>query len=89
MAGPNKAGSSGTATHRAALPDLPRPQDVSTSLAGGTRGERRRVSESRSVVSQRIFLPTISIAPANEIPMTGKNYNSEQPTFVGANWGRR
>lgn len=34
-------------------------------------------------------LPTISIAPANEIPMTGKNYNSEQPTFVGANWGRR
>jgi plastocyanin len=34
-------------------------------------------------------LPTISIAPANEIPMTGKNYNSERPTFVGANWGRR
>jgi hypothetical protein len=33
--------------------------------------------------------PTISIALANEIPMTGKNYNSEQPTFVGANWGRR
>ena len=34
-------------------------------------------------------LPTISIAPANEMAMTGKNYNSEQPTFVGANWGRR
>jgi hypothetical protein len=34
-------------------------------------------------------LPTISIALANEIPMTGKNYNSERPTFVGANWGRR
>jgi hypothetical protein len=34
-------------------------------------------------------LPTISIALANEIPMTGKNYNSEQPTFVSANWGRR
>jgi hypothetical protein len=34
-------------------------------------------------------LPTISIALANEIPMNGKNYNSEQPTFVGANWGRR
>jgi plastocyanin len=33
--------------------------------------------------------PTISIALANEIPMTGKNYNSEQPTFVDANWGRR
>ena len=33
--------------------------------------------------------PIISIAPTNEIPMTGKNYNSEQPTFVGANWGRR
>ena len=33
--------------------------------------------------------PTISIALANEIPMTGKNYNSEQPTFVSANWGRR
>jgi plastocyanin len=33
--------------------------------------------------------PTISIALANEIPMTGKNYNSEQPTFFGANWGRR
>jgi hypothetical protein len=33
--------------------------------------------------------PTISIALANGIPMTGKNYNSEQPTFVGANWGRR
>jgi hypothetical protein len=33
--------------------------------------------------------PTISIALANEIPMTGKNYNSEQPTLVGANWGRR
>jgi plastocyanin len=33
--------------------------------------------------------PTISIGLANEIPMTGKNYNSEQPTFVGANWGRR
>jgi hypothetical protein len=32
--------------------------------------------------------PTISIALANEIPMTGKNYNSEQPTLVGANWGR-
>jgi len=31
---------------------------------------------------------TISIALANEIPMTDKNYNSEQPTFVGANWGR-
>ena len=34
-------------------------------------------------------LPTISIALANEIPMTGKNYNSEQPTFVGVNWRRR
>jgi plastocyanin len=34
-------------------------------------------------------LPTISIALANEISMTGKNYNSEQPTFVSANWGRR
>jgi plastocyanin len=34
-------------------------------------------------------MPTISIALANEIPMTGKNYNSEQPTLVGANWGRR
>jgi hypothetical protein len=34
-------------------------------------------------------LPTISIALANEIPMTCKNYNSERPTFVGANWGRR
>jgi hypothetical protein len=30
-------------------------------------------------------LPSISIGLANEIPMTGKNYNSEQPTFVGAN----
>jgi hypothetical protein len=33
--------------------------------------------------------PIISIALAKEIPMTGKNYNSGQPTFVGANWGRR
>jgi hypothetical protein len=31
----------------------------------------------------------ISFALANEIPMTGKNYNRGQPTFVGANWGRR
>jgi hypothetical protein len=33
--------------------------------------------------------PTISIALANEIPMTGKNDNGEQATFVGAIWGRR
>jgi hypothetical protein len=34
-------------------------------------------------------LPSISIALANEISMTGKNYNSEQPTLFSANWGRR
>jgi hypothetical protein len=33
-------------------------------------------------------LPTISIVLLNRIPMNGKNVNSDQYTFVGANWGR-
>jgi plastocyanin len=33
-------------------------------------------------------LPTISIVLPNGIPMTGKDVNSDQSTFVGANWGR-
>jgi plastocyanin len=33
-------------------------------------------------------LPTTSIVLPNGIPMTGKNVNSDQSTFVGANWGR-
>jgi hypothetical protein len=33
-------------------------------------------------------LPTISIVLPNGIPMTGKNVNSDQSTFLGANWGR-
>jgi hypothetical protein len=58
---------------------------------------RRRNQEfDREHVIPQVFVgddncsqPTISITLVNEIPMTGKNYHSEQPTFVGANWGRR
>ena len=36
----------------------------------------------------RSSLPTISIVLPNGIPVTSKNVNSDQSTFVGANWGR-